>query len=116
MTGQSQNLNVNPVYTFTAYPANPEHRFNLHFAPVGVGEKNNDQKVRIYSYGQSVYVDLRNEISGTVKIFDIMGKEVVSYPATPNTLNKFDLSLVQGYYLVKFTGENASVSTKVFIR
>ncbi len=116
VTGQSQNLNTNPVYAFTAYPANPEHRFNLHYAPVGVGEKNVDQNVRIYSYERSVYVDVRNDFTGTVKIFDIMGKEVGSYTAKPNSLNKYDLPLVQGYYLVKFVGGNTFASTKVFIR
>jgi hypothetical protein len=99
-----------------AYPANPEHRFNLHFAPVGVGEKSIDRNIRIYSYERSVYVDVRNDFTGTVRIFDIMGKEVGSYTANPNSLNKFDLPLVQGYYLVRFTGENTSVSAKVFIR
>lgn len=116
VTGQSQNLNINPVYSFTAYPANPEHRFNLHFAPVGVGDQSLNKNVRIYSFDNSLYVDVRNEASGKVLIFDIMGKEVGAYTTSPNSLNKFDLTVGQGYYLVKFVGENTSVSTKVFIR
>lgn len=116
VTGNVQNLNANPVYTFTAYPANPEHRFNLHFAAVGMNETSGSGAVKIYSFDKSVYINTSTQIKGDVVIYDLLGNEILRSTLRTGTLSKFDLGTVQGYYLVKVVAEGLVASEKVFIR
>lgn len=116
LTGSVQNLNSNPVYSFTAYPSDAEHRFNLHFASVGVGDLNPKKLVNVYSFEKEVYINVYDNLKGYALIYDLPGRQVARLNLEPNSLNKIGLDVPQGYYLVKVITDRLSVSEKVLVR
>ena len=113
---KTQNLNTNPVYEFSAVTGSQEHRFDIHFAPVSGVPEGSTSNIKIYSSGNSVYVNVPMELHGEIIIYDLLGKEMKRQPIQNNTLNKINLNAELGYYLVKVLGDKLTVSGKVFIR
>jgi len=113
-TGATQDLKSNATYTFTAAPGDQEHRFNLHFAPVGVGETTGSS-VSIYSAGATIYINVPFEINSQVAVYDLLGKEVLSKTLAPKSLNTIATNLPDGYYVVRVTNNSGSFSSKVFL-
>jgi hypothetical protein len=116
VTGNVQNLNTNPVYSFTATPANPDHRFNLHFTPVGYEEKNTQDYVRIYSFEDKVYIRTLPGYNGIATVYDLPGRILISQPIEAGTLNVVKKAMPSGYYIVKFISNGLTTTEKVFIR
>jgi len=116
LTSRIQDLNMNPVYTFTAAPGQPAHRFNLHFAAVGINDTKNYNDITIYSNDKTIYVNLNEAMQGDIIVYNILGMEVGRKQITGNSLNKLDLNLSTGYYVVQVLGNSKSMSNKVFIR
>ena len=104
------------MYTFSAYPANPEHRFDLHFAPTTGIEKGKASDINIYSFGKNIFVNIHNEINGQVIVYNMLGQEMYKSSVTPNFLNKIDLVAPEGYYLVKVITDGVTASEKVIIK
>ena len=115
-TGNVQNLAVNPIFSFSASPSNTEHRFDLTFSPVGFSELGNYPNIRVYSAEKIVFVNVPVEMQGSIFIYDLLGNEIAKKSVESNSLNKIELSVPQGYYLVKVITDKASVTEKVFIR
>lgn len=114
-TSYVQDLTVNPVYSFTAAPGDDVHRFNIHFSPVGVSEKRASD-INIYSAGHTVYVNIPSDINGNIVIYNLLGSEITRKSIQSNSLNKINLDVPLGYYLVKVDGNSATAAGKVFIR
>jgi len=115
LTSNVQNLNANPVYTFSASPGQPAHRFNLHFAPLGVNDITGSN-IRIYSSEQSIYVNIPFSLRGDIIVYNVMGIELARKAIIGNSLNVINTSLSTGYYIVKVLGDSQSASGKVFIK
>jgi len=103
-TSQIQDMSANPVYTFTAAPGQSAHRFNLHFAAVGINDIKNSDIVNIYSNDKVIYVDITEAMQGDIIVYNILGIEVGRKQITGNSLNKLDLNLNTGYYYCEGTG------------
>ncbi|MEI6433296.1 MAG: T9SS type A sorting domain-containing protein [Bacteroidota bacterium] len=116
LTGKVQNLTSNPVYIFNSAPGNTEHRFDLHFAPVGMNETGNNVKLKIYSFDNNVFVNIQDDLQGSIIIYDLLGMEIVKKAIESKTLNKVEISSPGGYYLVKVITDKISATEKVFIR
>jgi hypothetical protein len=116
ITGTVQNLNLNPEYIFSASPANPEHRFNLHFAPVGYEEKGKLNPVQIYSFNEKIYIRTQPGIHGVATLYDLPGRVILTRQIEEGTLNTISTSIPSGYYLIKVTSNGRTDTEKVFIR
>jgi hypothetical protein len=114
--GVTQNLNINPVYTFAATTGSPAHRFDIHFSPTTGIPQGTMSNIRIYSSDNNVYVNIPMDLHGEIFVYDLLGKEMARQPIQGNTLNKVSLNVMTGYYLVKVLGDKSTVSGKVFIR
>ena len=115
VANKNQNLKISPVYNFEATPGQNEHRFNLHFAPVGVSE-NRQSSINIYSAESIVYVNVPIDMKGNIVVYDMLGREISSTAIQSNSLNKINLGVPTGFYLVKVNGDSNTTTGKVFIR
>ncbi len=115
VNGTNQDLNSSPVYTFSAVPGQPEHRFNLHFAAIGLNEQKTGHN-RIYSYDKKIYVNISEAVHGDIIVYNLLGVEVFRKPIVSNSLNTIELHQCTGYYIVSVAGETGNFSNKVFIR
>lgn len=79
-TGNITNL-LSANYTFNYNQGDTENRFILHFAPLSVGD-NLERNSTIWSYGNEVIVMVPDLTNGHVKVYNMMGQEVVSSGVT----------------------------------
>jgi hypothetical protein len=100
-------------YSFSFTPGENEQRFVLHFAPLSITGTENIPS-NIYSYANTVYVDLKDNISGTIFIYNISGQLVASAPAVKG-LNKINVANT-GIYIVKVISDKSSNVKKVWIQ
>jgi hypothetical protein len=116
LSGKVQNLKVNPVYNFSASSGQDEHRFNLHFTNVGARENKPASGVKIYSADQTIYVNITTSMNGTIIVYNMLGSEISRKNIEPLSLNKINLDVPTGFYLVKVEGDAVTSTSKVFIR
>ena len=102
------------VYTFTASPGQPEHRFNLHFAALGINDKETSN-IKIYSNKNDIYVNIPDQLNGDIIVYNLLGVEVMRKPIISNSLNKLNLCSATGYYIVKVMGDNKTKTDKVLV-
>ena len=115
-TGTITKLSDSPQYEFTYIPMDEEHRFNLHFTTDNLGiEEISLSGLKIYSFGQTVYVKNPDQLPGTIVIYDVMG-QVITTGKTVSTLTEIPITQGLGYYFVKVqTGTGLKIE-KVFIK
>jgi len=111
-TGIFTNL-LTDVYTFNLVPGENELRFLLHFGPTAVKEKATPTD-NIYSYKQTVYVDMKEQLKGEIFIYAVSGQLVATETAKLG-LNKITLAN-GGIYVVRLVTDHAIVVRKVSIR
>jgi len=114
LTEKDQSLNTNPVYTFNAEPGQPEHRFNIHFAPVGINEKESDN-IRIYSSEKDIYVNIPTSTQGNIIVYNLLGSEMMRKPFTGKSFIKLTPDVNSGYYLVQVAGDRQTATGKVYL-
>ena len=110
-TGIVTDLNA-ASYDFEFIPG-LESRFNLHFSPLSVID-NRNELYHIYSFNKDVYVAVPENANGTITIYDLMGREVVS-TSISNTVNRITLEK-SAYYVVVVLSNETVVTEKVFIK
>jgi len=121
-TGTIQNMNNNPVYTFTAYNGDEPNRFRVHFtsSPNSVNESdavNND--IQIYSYGKEVYIRSTNDAvhqNGIVYVYDLMGRKLTEKKIAGSNLVNFTVNTNNNYVVIKVVKESSVKTQKVFIK
>jgi hypothetical protein len=75
-----------------------------------------DQKIRIYNYDKTIYVDLtgKTDNNSVITLFDLTGKAIYTQQVESDKLNSFDLSAFSsGLYLYKLSGSGYEKSGKV---
>jgi hypothetical protein len=111
-----QNLRENPEYIFIWEPGDDEARFNVHFAnPLGTGENGLTNKIHIYAYEKTVYVNIPFEINGDIVIYNLLGESVITEKAQTG-LNKIPVYQNNNYLIVKIISGSETATGKVFIK
>jgi hypothetical protein len=116
-SGTTQDLKMNPSYTFSANPEDNQERFHLHFGNAyGIGDQNTHNVLTIYSSGNSVYVRLVSSSNpeGDVHICNLLGQKILQQKTTGET-TKIGLNAPAGCYIVTVVSKNQTLSKKVFI-
>jgi len=117
-TGSLTELTDNSEYTFQYNETDQENRFALHFMTTTGVDETALQNISVYSYDKSVFVtnDPANFKKGTIGIYNISGQEVLSTELQPVSINKIDLVVDPGYYVVKVITGTEMVTQKVLIK
>jgi hypothetical protein len=55
-------------------------------------------------------------MTGTITVYNLLGSEITRTSIQSQTLNKINVNVPSGYYLVKVNGSSANAAGKVFIR
>jgi hypothetical protein len=99
-------------YTFNFVPGENEQRFVLHFGPLAVNETESSS-ANIYSYRQTVYVNMKDKQAGDIYIYNIAG-QVIATKMSAKGMNEIGLNQT-GNYIVKVISRDNTVVRKVFI-
>ncbi len=111
--GTSQDLRLNPAYSFTAEPGDAENRFNLSFAEVTGIDKNPAASLRIFSTQRQVNITGNALAKGTVYIYAASGQLIATSPLLPGETR---LSMrAPGVYMVKVVTGKTVTTGKVVV-
>ena len=115
---QTQDLKINPVYTFTAGQGDSPERFHLHFSEAnGIKAQGNPGAMIIYSYGEAVYIKGLNETGGgELTIYNLLGKEIRHESVPGNNLIRIPMSGYSGYFLIKVASGIYCKTAKVYLK
>jgi len=100
-------------YTFDFTAGENEQRFKLHFSSVGVDEKETSS-ANIYSYQQTVYVNLADNAQGDIYIYNLAGQLVTAKESASGNV-RIGLTST-GVYMVKVVTQKETLTQKVVIR
>lgn len=118
--GNVQDLTSNPTYTFTANKDEQAiGRFFLRFAP-SANNMEEEVEAEIYqawSSGNTLFVSYNNPsgLTGKVRIMNVLGQQIIQEQNITNGIHQFSIMQPAGYYLVNFTNETTTKTTKIFI-
>ena len=112
-TGISQDLRLNPVYSFTASPGDAENRFMLSFASVTGLDKQNAAGINVTSAIGIIRVTHNAPATGTVYLYSISGQLLAS-----SALNAGETTLrtpSNGVFLVRVVTGKTSLTRKMVV-
>jgi hypothetical protein len=112
-TGMVQNLNSNPVYSFTSVSGDQPNRFKLSFESVGIEDV---AKVapEIYTYGNKLCIE--NSGQATLEVYNMAGQRILVQEINSTGLYQTTLNNQTGYYVVRLTNAGQVKVSKVFIK
>lgn len=111
----------NPIYTFSASPEDTHDRFVIHFfgpeySPNSVVESDVENKVKIYSSTNSIYVlNKSEEHIKEISVFNLMGQEIMRTQVPQQDIYKLRLNEPTGYYVVRVRTNMNIYSDKVLV-
>ena len=111
--GTSQDMRINPVYTFDAAPGDDENRFLLSFASVTAVNELNASGIRVVSDNGIIRVTHSLPATGTVYLYSVSGQLLAT-----STLNKGETTLraaSAGVYLVRVVTGKTSLTRKMVV-
>ena len=113
-----QNGNVHDLtissYTFEWNPLENEHRFNLHFSPMGI-ENSKLEGISVYTANKVLYVNSSDQEVLTLKIHDIIGHQIMSRKLN-QSVNEIPLAINPGIYLVTVSNGSSFITQKVYVK
>jgi hypothetical protein len=110
-----QDLRQSNQYSFTSGIVDDASRFRLHFGGVTTNvSESADSQLSVYSHENAVYVNSPIDTKGTVEVYDMLGKLIMNSSLVKG-LNKVQLSLVNGIYIVKVQTRDELITHKVII-
>ncbi len=112
--GVFHDLRSNPVYKFTSSPDDNYQRFNIHFddgsnQEVAIGD------INIFSWQQTIFVDVPFEISGDIFVYDISGRVIAKAQANMGR-NELTMANAKGNYIVRLIANEGVTTKKVYIK
>ncbi|MEI7504693.1 MAG: T9SS type A sorting domain-containing protein, partial [Paludibacter sp.] len=106
------------TYTFTSVATTtPEKRFKIVTSLGTVTDKQTiaDAKLKVYCSQNTIFINNQTDISGTLNIYDIMGRNIQNVMFSANNISSIPMNLSTGTYIVKGkAGNNEVVERLIF--
>jgi len=116
---KSQNLLNISEYSFTAVTGDDPDRFVLRFreTPIAIDDQEMQNSFQVYASGSSLVVKklTAQNANGTIELYDMIGRRVFSSVLEDLIVNRYDLSVTEGYYVARLYNDNRVMTQKIFI-
>ncbi|MFZ4521271.1 MAG: T9SS type A sorting domain-containing protein [Bacteroidales bacterium] len=115
-TSTSQDLKLNPVYSFTSAPGDNPSRFLLTFSHVGINESSAANPFSIFAMNNTIVILNNSGLTvGTIQIYNMLGQKLMQQVLTGSNPTRISMNSGTGYYLVKVVTDTHSYTGKVFL-
>lgn len=116
-TGFIQNLNNNPVYTFTVTENDNPDRFVLHFQDItSTGRQAQANNFRVTQHQRMISVATDPGMQAELTLSNILGQPVLHSRTNGSSLTTLDASaLAEGIYVLSIRGNNFKASQKIVL-
>ena len=109
------DLKKTPEYIFSASPGDITERFVVHLInSTGFEDLENTEDIKIFVSNNQICVYSNKPVKGSIHVFDIIGKQVMSKLFSGNEGFSFNRS--SGYYIVKISTQNSVITKKIFVK
>ncbi|MCK9422826.1 MAG: T9SS type A sorting domain-containing protein [Bacteroidales bacterium] len=116
-TGATQDLTVNPIYSFISSPGDNPSRFLITFSHVGIGEAVTKNAFSVRASGNTILViNNTGNNQGSVFVYNMMGQLMMTQVLNGSQMTTISLNAGTGYYLVKAVTNDQTYSAKVFLQ
>jgi len=112
------NLEETGQYHFMANPEDEPLRFLLHFSDHTTGaidEFDNKENDQLYAYANEIYINMKNQASGKVIVYNLLGEEIAFNDRLSLGLNKLKLQNVHGFVIARLFLGNEVITKKLYI-
>lgn len=115
--GEVHNLKESPEYSFQASKGDVPVLFELWFTqPTDVPELPTASLTRMYTYGQTLYMEFGKEATGrSLEVFDISGRRLMHQALGSGTVHTTQLNLQTGVYIVRVTSATETETKRIFV-
>ena len=114
----TQDLKINPVFTFSSATSDDPYRFDILFTDV-LNDLNNPIKneLKVYSSGGSIFIvnDKNQYLNGNITVYDMIGRELIRQSLNGDQITRLNTNLDKGYYVVSVRTDKSIVTGKVYI-
>jgi hypothetical protein len=113
-----QDLRKNPVYVFNTNATYDSERFVIILSKQS-SEINNQpdaSKVLISALNKSIIIDLNGENNATVEVYNILGEQIINKKLNGSSLQKIDIAVNEGIYIVKVYTGKSTIAKKVLLK
>ncbi len=118
--GKISQITNDFTYSFKASAGDDENRFLIHFSDVETppisGEASMLADVSIYSYDKTIYLFAKENITGTINVYDLTGKVVLQKEINESTSGMVKDNSLKGFYIVTLVTNNGVETQKVYIK
>jgi len=106
------------MYSFIASPLDEPLRFLLHLnGQLAVPENANGLNgIQVYSFGEDVYIKSDGNITGTISIYDLQGRKILTGKLNGEPINKFRLMGQHGIMVAEVVSEQGTFRQKVYVK
>ena len=124
LLNNSIKLTPGTIYNFNHNHLNPENRFELVLKSGNSSSslsnssvKESNDKIKIWSYSNNVYIDLQTQdiTKSSINIYNILGELVISKNSTFEGIEQLEIDK-KGIYIVTVINDKIRYSTKVLIK
>lgn len=113
-TGVTQNLSLNPVYSFSSEASDEPKRFILKSGTLGQNEEEISKEPEIRGYGQQIYIS--GAMPGTLlQVLDISGRLITELNIENGELFSCNPGLPSGVYIIRVVGKGYIKSVKIVL-
>ena len=106
-------------FTSNAQPGEKATRFRIVTAPgttTNVDDITLDSRIEVYSQDQTIYIRSSKELSGTVVLYDIAGKCVLTQSFDNTRIASIKTNLSKGAYIVRIEAEGYTVNKTIILK
>ncbi len=117
ITGTTQNLNDNPVYTFTSDAGDVTNRFILHFKDAtSVPDSPTKETFSVFFTDGNINITTQQALNAEIMVTNMPGQVVLRGQTNGNTLTSINaISLQNGLYILSLVEKNKVLSQKIII-
>ena len=115
-TNQTQLLNDNPVYYFTAEDGDVAQRFELHFSALGIDNNKTVQQYNVYAVNSTIEINSDKPVNATVRVYNIAGQLLNTTQLTNQSNTSINMNSFAGVAVVSIVSDKAVYNKKIIIK
>ena len=115
-TNQTQLLNDNPVYYFTAEDGDVAQRFELHFSALGIDNNKTVQQYNVYAINNTIEINSDKPVNATVRVYNIAGQLLNTTQLTNQNSASVNMSSFSGVAVVSIVSDKDVYNKKIIIK
>lgn len=114
--GITQDLRLNPVYSFSYAAGEDAHRFRLHFVSTTDIRAISNSGLSVFFNDHNLVIGNATSQAGDVFVYDMAGRQLIHTKLSGNLTTSIPMNASTGTYMVKVVTAKSGFNKKVFIR